>query len=166
MDAEKRIKALLEENEFLQNELEDANKMLLANQNTSEVQSPAYINSQIDLNKIEIQHLQQQLQEEQQRLHAFQYFNEELEYDLLQMTKKNKAQNEAIEELTANKIHVEVIQEELDGMSDLMKKLRKQKSDLAAANSTIEMQQIENDSLKAEIQEMQDLVKFWQNKKP
>jgi DNA repair exonuclease SbcCD ATPase subunit len=165
MDAEKRIKALLEENEFLQNELEDANKMLLANQNTSEVQSPAYINSQIDLNKIEIQHLQQQLQEEQQRLHAFQYFNEELEYDLLQMTKKNKAQNEAIEELTANKIHVEVIQEELDGMSDLMKKLRKQKSDLAAANSTIEMQQVENDSLRAEIQEMQDLVKFWQNKK-
>jgi DNA repair exonuclease SbcCD ATPase subunit len=165
MDAEKRIKALLEENEFLQNELEDANKMLLANQNTSEVQSPAYINSQIDLNKIEIQHLQQQLQEEQQRLHAFQYFNEELEYDLLQMTKKNKAQNDAIEELTANKIHVEVIQEELDGMSDLMKKLRQQKSDLAAANSTIEMQQIENDSLRAEIQEMQDLVKFWQNKK-
>jgi DNA repair exonuclease SbcCD ATPase subunit len=165
MDAEKRIKALLEENEFLQNELEDANKMLLANQNTSEVQSPAYINSQIDLNKIEIQHLQQQLQEEQQRLHAFQYFNEELEYDLLQMTKKNKAQNDAIEELTANKIHVEVIQEELDGMSDLMKKLRQQKSDLAAANSTIEMQQVENDSLRAEIQEMQDLVKFWQNKK-
>jgi DNA repair exonuclease SbcCD ATPase subunit len=167
MDYEKRIKALLEENEFLQTELEDANRMLLDKTATPQIEQPsaAFVNSQIALNKIEIKHLQQKLEEETQRAAAWQGFNETLEYNLLQANKKAKLQNETLAELTANQIHVNVVQEEAAEMSSLLKKLKQLKSNLAEAHSKIEFKQIEIDDLKGQLEEMKALVSYLQQKK-
>jgi chromosome segregation ATPase len=169
MDFEKRIKALEEENEFLQGELEDATKMLMQKEKTveptKENHSPAYINSQIELNKIEIEHIKQKLQEQQKKANAFQSYNEELELDLLHAHKTASQQKETIKELTANQIHVSVIQEELDEMSNMLKRIKTLKSEVARLNSTIEIQQLEIDQLKANLAEQEAYVHYLKSKK-
>jgi hypothetical protein len=164
MDYDKKIKALLSENEFLQEQLEDLNNEIRKkNEEISllgnEFESEASLRSRIEGNLLEIQQLRYNSQKDAERYTAIESMNEDLEIDLLKEIKGRQKEQKEIKELKSTNTNIDILTNELNEAASLYKKLQLLKKEIAEARSIAEIKTLENTYLLEELEELRALVK-------
>jgi catechol-2,3-dioxygenase len=164
MDYEKKIKALLSENEFLQEQLEDLNNEI--RKKDAEIfllgdgaESEASLRSRIEGNLIEIQQLKYNSEKAAQKSAAMEILNEALELDLYKEIKERQKGQAVIKELVSTNTNIDILTNELNEAAALYKKVQSLKKELAEAKSIAEIKTIENNHLLDEVEELRALLK-------
>ncbi len=169
MDYEKKIQNLTFENEFLQQQIEELNEILI-NRDTElnlpieGYQSEGWLRSQIECNKLEIQHLQYNMEQTIKKAAAIETMNEALENDLLISYKAHQKDKTIIKELTSAQVYTEVINEELNQTSALFKKVKALKTDNAELQSDKQNTELQNQILQEKLKEANDLLLLYKKK--
>ncbi len=163
MDHEKQIRLLLSENEFLQEQLEELNLTIekkeedlleLANRIP---ESEALLRSKIEGNLIEIQQLNDNYNEAQQKIKTSEIINEELELDFVKEIKEGQKNKAVIKELTSVSTQIDILNSELNETANLYKRVQELKKELSEAKSIAELKIIENEELRIELDELKAL---------
>jgi hypothetical protein len=164
MDYDKKIKALLFENEFLQEQLEDLNNVVRKKDEEisllgSEVESEASLRSRIEGNLLEIQQLKYNRKKDAERYTAIESMNEGLEINLLKEIKGRQKEQKEIEQLKSTNANIDILTNELNEAAALYKKLQSLKKELAEAKSIAEIKTLENKHLQEKLEEMNEMLK-------
>jgi hypothetical protein len=164
MDYDKKIKALLSENEFLQEQLEDLNNVVRKKDEEilllgSEVESEASLRSRIEGNLLEIQQLKYNREKDAERYTAIESMNEGLEINLLKEIKGRQKEQKEIEQLKSTNANIDILTNELNEAAALYKKLQSLKKELAEAKSITEIKTLENKHLQEKLEEMSATLK-------
>ena len=169
MNYEKKIQNLTFENEFLQQQIEELNEILI-NRDTEQnlpiegYQSEGWLRSQIECNKLEIQQLQYNMEESIKKAAAIETMNEALENDLLISYKAHQKDKTIIKELTSTQVYIEVVNEELNQTSALFKKVKALKADNAELQSDKQNTELQNKILQEKLKEANDLLLLYKKK--
>ncbi len=156
MDYEKKIQNLLSENEFLQEQLEELNETLAKMEHTPVLpiavpESEAFLRSKVEMNLIEIEHLNEKIRVANKKAIAIELMNETLENDLLNSMKGRKQDKIVLNELISNQTNVDILNEELNETTTLFKRVKALKSELAEAMSEIDFLKMEIRYLREEL---------------
>lgn len=170
MDHVKQIQILLSENEFLQLQLEDLNRLVKSRDEEISIlgdnmDTAAALQSRIDNNLLEIEQLRYNLALTEQKVTNAQIQNEELETELLSEVKARRKDSKKLEEMDSVKANLNVANDELEATGTLYKKIQQLKKELSEANSELGLVTEENDSLKQENAELQELISLLKQKK-
>lgn len=153
MDYDKKIQNLLSENEFLQEQLEELNDTLAKMGQPSQqpipvVESEAFLRSKMEMNRIEIEQLHENVRVAKQKATAIELMNESLENDLLLSMKARKQDKLVLNELISNQTNVDTLNEALNETTILFRKVKALKNELVAARSEIDLLKMDNQFLK------------------
>ncbi len=170
MDYEKQILALLSENEFLQEQMEDLNRLVKNREDQlmlmgNSADSAAYYQSRIDGNLLEIEQLKYNLAAANKKNTGMEMLNESLENDLLGVIRKDQKNEKKLREMDSVKANLSIANEELAETAVMYKKIQSLKKELAEARSNAENYRIENELLKREKKEQEDLILILQQSK-
>lgn len=156
MDYEKKIQNLLSENEFLQEQLEELNETLAKTLETplqplALPESEGFLRSKMEMNRIEIEQMHENVRAAKQKAAAVELMNESLENDLLFSMKARQQDKVVIRDLISNQTNVETLNEELNETAALYKRVIALKSELTEAKSEIDLLKMDIGFLKAEL---------------
>ena len=170
MDESRKIQLLLSENEFLQAQLEDLNRIVQNKEDeisllADDLESGAYLQSRIDCNLAEIDQLKYNMGLAEQKAAGAEMMNEELALNLLKQSKERQKDRAEIKTLGSVKTELEIITNELDEATPLYAKLDKLESELAETKSQYDLLQTENNELREQIYELNELVALLRKKK-
>lgn len=163
MDFEKQIRILQNENEFLEEqvneltiELEKKGNEIAVLSNTEE--SEASLKSRIIMKDYEIEQLKYNAKEAAQRAKAMETLFKETEQDFVKEIKTRQKDKAALNELSAAKANVQILNEELNEVTNLYKKNKALKNELNASKSLHSLLEIDYGILKNENIELKQLV--------
>jgi len=170
MDESKKIQLLLSENEFLQVQLEDLNRIVKNKEDeisllADDIESAAYLRSRIDCNLSEIEQLRYNMGLAEQKAAGAEMMNEELELNLLKQSKERQKDRAEIKTLGSVRTELEIISNELDEAAPLYAKLEKLESELAEFKSQNDLLQTENNELREQIYELNELIALLKRRK-
>ena len=170
MDEPKKIQLLLSENEFLQVQLEDLNRIVQNKDDeisllADDFESAAYLRSRIDCNLAEIEQLRYNMGLAEQKAAGAEMMNEELELNLLKQSKERQKDRAEIKTLGSVRTELEIISNELDEAVPLYAKLEKLESELAESKSQNDLLQTENNELREQIYELNELIALLKRRK-
>jgi regulator of replication initiation timing len=156
MDYEKKIQSLLSENEFLQEQLEEMNETLAKVSNTTDSatvvpESEAFLRSKMEMNRIEMEQMHENMRVAREKAVAYELMNESLENDLLFSMKARQQDKVVIKELVSNQTNIDTLSEELNETAALYKRVKALKSELAAAKSEIDLLKLDNGFLREKL---------------
>ncbi|MEQ1553108.1 MAG: hypothetical protein ABL929_02955 [Ferruginibacter sp.] len=164
MDYEKKIRILLSENEFLQEQLEELNAEVQKKDNEISLlgeisESEGSLRSKIDCNLLEIEQLKYDNDEASKKHLALETLKDELEIELVSEIKSRQKEQVLLKELNSVHTNNEILNNELTEAALLYKKVQTLKMELSEAKSNAELAMLENEELKAERDELQNLMK-------
>ena len=170
MDQEKKIRALLSENEFLQLQLEDLNASIKTKEEeisflADDMDTASSLQSQIAGNLAEIEQLRYNMSLSEQKNAGAEILNAELENELLKEIREKHKEQAANKKLGSVQTELEIISNELDEAVPLNKKVEDLENELAEAKSMNAILEDENISLKQELAELNELLRVLKKKK-
>ncbi len=161
MLSEKQLQQLISENEFLSLQLEDLNEVIkqreeeLALLRETAVKA-TQMQSKLDMNLLEFQQMQDNIGEKQQEAAGTALRMEELENELFNSIKMEKNYYNMLDENVSLQANLRDTNSELEEAASLYKKVRQLTTELSQAKSSLELAQLEIESLRAGLKEITD----------
>jgi hypothetical protein len=170
MEHEKKIKFLERENEFLQSQLEDFNRIIKNKDEeisllADEMESVASLRSKIDINLLEIEQLRYNNSLTEKKVKVAEADNETLENDLLEAVRKAHRQEKDLVKMNSVSANLDVVNNELEDAAVLYKKLQMIKKENAEIKSLLEISKREINELRIANAEQEEMIEMLRQKK-
>jgi len=170
MLTENQLQLLKSENELLQLQLEDINQVIREREEElallrESAREARELQSRLDINLLEFEQMQNRIGSQQQQCAGFEGRMEELENELFRSLKEQLQYAEAMKDYNSVKANLAYSESELEEAGGLYQQLQALETRYAAAESNLEIAQMEISSLKEELLEMRSLNDMLRQKK-
>jgi len=169
MLTEEQLEQLKSDKELLELELEDVNQLIKIREEELDLlrkkaDEARALRSRLDMQLYELEQMQNNIGEHQQKAAGFDKRMEEMENELFASIQEQLQLSDTLKDYTRVKANLQYTESELEEANTAYRQLKDAESKKAEAESNLELAMIEISSLKEELSEMRELNEYLKNK--